>query len=108
MGRFFVTHSRTSGTQSHPRLVQEIAQERGTNGDEEMRVCERQRCHRELGPPAAELAWEPVHFHSLHSCLVSHLPGDQSLAGVPRTPTRPVLPSVMFVVGWKEGHVVVS
>lgn len=51
MGRFFVTHSRTSGTHSHSRLVQEIAQERGTNGDEEMRVYERQRCHREQGTP---------------------------------------------------------
>lgn len=48
---FFVTHSRTSGTHSHSRLVQEIAQERETNGDEEMRVYERQRCHREQGTP---------------------------------------------------------
>lgn len=51
VGRFFVTHSRTIGTHSHSRLVQEIAQERETNGDEEMRVYERQCCHREQGTP---------------------------------------------------------
>lgn len=51
VGRFFVTHSRTSGTHSHSRLVQEIAQERETNGDEETRVYERQHCHREQGTP---------------------------------------------------------
>lgn len=51
VGRLFVTHSRTIGTHSHSRLVQEIAQERGTNGDEETRVYERQLCHREQGTP---------------------------------------------------------
>lgn len=51
MGRLSVTHWRTVGTHSHSRLVHAIAQERETNGDEEMRVYERQRCHREQGTP---------------------------------------------------------
>lgn len=47
VGRLSVTHSRTIGTHSHSRLVHAIAQERETNGDEEMHVYERQCCHRE-------------------------------------------------------------
>lgn len=41
------------------------------------------------GPPAGEPAWEPVDFHSLltlHSCLISNLPGGPETG---RGPTAP-------------------
>lgn len=111
MGRFFVTHSCTIGTHSHSRLVQEIAQERETNGDEEMRVYERQRCHREQGTPRKRAglgASGEFPFSPNTPFMPRFIPPwrlrdwPQSHSTAQDSPPLHVPPSMIFVVGWRE------
>lgn len=117
VGRLFVTHSCTIGTHSHSRLVQEIAQERETNEDEEMRVYERQRCHREQGTPRKRAglgASGEFPFSPNTPFMPRFIPPSglrdwpQSHSTAQDSPPLHVPPSMIFVVGWKERDVVVS
>lgn len=56
------------------------------------------------GPPAGEPAWEPVDFHSLltlHSCLVSSLPGGPQ-AGWSPTDSHPPRGAFSEICCWVE------